>query len=208
MGRYVSPAGRWFGRISETLRMALVVSIALWAVTVVLGIRGGWGQNGQSVSFDALIALGLVVLGAGLLFVATREQTPRKPWGAVRRLTGLWAVGFSWVVVLWFPSQKSAPAFLYAWFAIGILLGWILIGAFGILIELIRMLVPRRSLAITVLVVIEAAIVRWIFLPLDFFYISYPWGSVLDAKHSPIMPFGSTVVSALDHAWPIAAWLG
>ncbi len=188
-------------------RAVLVDNAALWASTLVLGIRGGWGRNGEPVSFDVLTALGLVLLVEALVFLAA-VQTPRTPLGIVRRLTWLWAVGFAWVAVLWLSMTPAPPAFLEVWFAMGVALGWGLVGAFGILIELIGACVRRRSIAFGILVLVEAAIVRWAVRPLLQFYTAYPWGSALEAKQSPILPFGPTVAIGVDHAWPIAAAAG
>ena len=210
MGRHVlaviAQIGRFFWRPHGKLHRVFVDSIAIWVVTAVLGIRGGWARSGQPVSFDALMALGVLVLAAALMCLADPGQAPRNALGIVRRLTGLWVVGFGWVIVLWLAGQAPVPTFLYAWFAIGIGTGWILIAAFGILIELIHVLVPRRDIAIVILVAMESAIGRWALRPLDVFYISYPWGNVLAAAYPPIMRFGPTVAAGLDHAWPIAAW--
>lgn len=210
MGRHVlaviAQIGRWFWKPSGPLRRAFVDSIAIWVVTAFLGIRGGWGRNGEPVSFDALMALGVIVLAAALVYLAASERASRNPLGIVRRLTELWAIGFGWVIVLWLAGQTPVPTFLYAWFAIGIGIGWILIAAFGMLIELIHVLVPRRDIAIAILVVMEAAVGRWALRPLDVFYISYPWGNVLEAAHPPIMRFGPRVAAGLAHAWPITAW--
>ncbi len=200
----IAKPGRWFWRPQGTVHRVFVDSVAIWVVTAVLGIRGGWGRNGEPVSFDALTALGVIVLAAALMCLAASKQTPRKTLGIVSRLSGLWAVGFSWVGVLWLAGQTSTPTFLYAWFAIGIGTGWILIAAFGILVELIHVLVPRRDMGIALLVIIGGVLGRWTLRPVDGFYMSYPWGSVLDAAHSPIMRFGPTVAAGLDHAWPIA----
>lgn len=190
------------------IRAVLVDSIALWAVTVILGIHSGWGRNGEPLSFDVLIALGVVALSVALAFLATAMRPPGATWGVARRLTRLWAVACVWVTVLWWPTVAPPPAFLGVWFAIGMATGWVLMAAFAILIELIHVLVPRRTIAMAILVALEATIVRWAVLPLRSFYLLYPWGSALGAKHSPIMPFGPTVVVGVDHAGPIVALAG
>lgn len=183
-------------------------SAAVWAVTVGLGIHGGWGRNGEPISFDMLMALGMVLLAEALVFVAAAVRRLHTTRGIVRRLTWLWAVGFAWMTVLWLSAPSPPAAFLDVWFAMGVALGWILMAAFGVLVELIGLLVPRRLIALGILVLLEAVIVRWVVLPLVQFYNAYPWGSVLDAKHAPILPFGPTVAVGADHAWPIAAVAG
>lgn len=134
----------------------LVESLAIWVIAVLLAIHGGWGQNGFAMLSYVELAVAIVLLVAVLMFTAREPGVAGLP-GMFRRLVRWWAVGSGWVFAVWFLSWGPlAPrGLLRIFFVIGLVTGFLIMGALGLLAALILVLVPSRTGATAIMFSLE-----------------------------------------------------